>query len=375
MEPLFESFFQAGFECSTHRRKDGRRLDLIASTGHDRFARQDYTAVAGLGLRTVRDGIRWHLVEASAGRYDWSSFLPMLRAARSAGVQPVWDLCHYGWPDHIDIWRPAFVDRFAAFAAAVATVVRNELPGVPFYCPINEISFWAWAGGDVAYFNPGTERRGLALKQQLVRAALAAIEAIRRVDARARIVHADPAIHVMAGSPRMRRRAANADAAQYQAWDMISGKLMPGLGGKPEYLDIVGVNYYPDNQWIYDGPKVRRGHARYRPLREMLLQVHARYGRPMFVAETGAEGDERADWFAYVCDEVAAAMAQGVPLHGVCLYPILDYPGWENERHCPAGLLGAADRVGRRPVQAELAAELARRLGYRNGRVPIPAVG
>ena len=30
---LFRSFFLGGFECSTHRRKDGRRLDLIAATG------------------------------------------------------------------------------------------------------------------------------------------------------------------------------------------------------------------------------------------------------------------------------------------------------------------------------------------------------
>ena len=39
---LFASFIQGGFECSTHRRKDGKRLDLIASTVHDQFLVQDY---------------------------------------------------------------------------------------------------------------------------------------------------------------------------------------------------------------------------------------------------------------------------------------------------------------------------------------------
>ena len=43
----------------------------------------------------------------STGRYDWSSFLPMLRAARETGTQVLWDLLHYGWPDDLDIWRPA----------------------------------------------------------------------------------------------------------------------------------------------------------------------------------------------------------------------------------------------------------------------------
>ena len=60
--------------------------------------------MAELDLRTVRDGLRWHLIETPPGHYDWSSFLPMLRAATAAGVQVIWDLCHYGWPDDIDIW-------------------------------------------------------------------------------------------------------------------------------------------------------------------------------------------------------------------------------------------------------------------------------
>ena len=91
--------------------------------------------MAELDLRTVRDGLRWHLIEARPRDYDWSSFLPMLRAATAAGVQVVWDLCHYGWPDDIDIWSPEFVERFAAFAAAAARVVRDETDAVPFYCP------------------------------------------------------------------------------------------------------------------------------------------------------------------------------------------------------------------------------------------------
>ncbi|GAA4331442.1 beta-glucosidase [Pigmentiphaga soli] len=373
MQSPFLSFFQAGFECSTHRRCDGRRLDLIASTRHDRFAETDYRAVAQHGLRTVRDGVRWHLVERSPGVYDWSSFLPMLRAARASGVQPIWDLCHYGYPDGLDIWRPAFVDRMAAFAAAVARLVRDECPEPPIYCPVNEISFWAWAGGDMAHFNPCTERRGMTLKIQLARAAIAVVQAVRDVDPGARIVHADPAIHVVAASAGDEDEAAHAHAAQYEAWDMLSGRLMPELGGRPEYLDILGLNYYSDNQWVLRGPTIERGHPSYRPFRDILAQAYARYGRPMLVAETGAEGDARANWLRYVCGEVAAAIGAGVPVHGICLYPVLDYPGWADDRHCPTGLFGPPDAGGRRPLCQPLAAEIERQAAIRTwhpGRVP-----
>src|SRR5215211_5612559 len=70
---LFQSFFVGGFECSSHRRRDGRRLDLLASTYHDANAGADYRALAQHGIRTVRDGLRWQLIERMPGHYDWSS--------------------------------------------------------------------------------------------------------------------------------------------------------------------------------------------------------------------------------------------------------------------------------------------------------------
>jgi len=77
----------------------------------------------------------------------------------------------------------------------------------------------------------------------------------------------------------------------------------------------------------------------------MLAEVHARYGRPLFVAETGIEGDERASWFAYIRDEVTEARRRGVPVEGICLYPILDHPGWDDDRHCPNGLIGMDRKI------------------------------
>jgi len=360
---LLGSFFVAGFECSTHRRRDGRRLDLLAATRHDELAAEDYRRVAAHGMRVARDGLRWHLIEGSSpGSYDWSSFLPMLRAAREADVQVVWDLCHYGWPDGLDIWGAEFVDRFARFAAAAARVVRDETDTVPLYCPVNEISFWAWAGGDAAKFGPATRGRGDELKRQLVRTSIAGIEAVRGVDPRARIVHADPIINIVPKSPRPADRAAAAEyhEAQYEAFDMLSGRLAPELGGRPEYLDVVGVNFYSDNQWTLGGSTVGFGHHLYRPFRSMLAEVHDRYGRPVLVAETGAEGTARAAWLHYVASEVRAALEDGVPVEGICLYPVVDYPGWENERTCEVGLFCSADADGRRGAHGPLADELRR---------------
>jgi hypothetical protein len=359
-QQLFDSFFHGGFECSSHRRRDRRRLDLIAATGHDRAAGSDYRQLVSLGLRTVRDGLRWHLIEQLPGRYDWSSFLPMLRAAQSAEVQVIWDLCHYGWPDDIDVWEPEFIDRFANFAGAAARVIAAETDAVPWYCPINEISFLSWAGGDKGFINPFGRRRGPEFKRQLVRALIAAIEAIRRVDKRARFIQAEPAIHIVPdpARPRTRKAVEAYCRAQYEAWDMVRGDLAPELGGSPDCLDVLGINYYWNNQWVDRGRPLLPGDPLYRPFRDMLAETYRRYARPLFIAETGREGDLRASWLRFVSTEVRAALHAGVPVEGICLYPILDFPGWDDQRPCSCGLLGAAEGPTKRSVYEPLAIEL-----------------
>jgi hypothetical protein len=357
---LFRSFFLGGFECSTHRNMSGRRLDLIAETSHDRWAQQDYAQLTEHGLRAARDGVRWHLVETVPGQYDWSYVLPLLRSAEVAGVQVVWDLFHYGWPDDLDIFSAAFVARFARYAAAFARLHLEETGRPPFVCPANEASFLAWAGGDMARMGPHARGRGGELKRQLVRTAIAGTWAVREAVPGALFAAIDPIIHI---APRRDHDPGPVEAyneAQWQGWDMLTGRLDPDIGGSPDMLDVMGVNYYWNNQWLDDGEPLSPFDCRYRPLHELLAAAQARYGKPFFLAETSIEGTRRADWLRYVGEEVRRAIRAGVPVEGVCLYPILCHTGWDEDRSCANGLFGAEPVDGRRPVHAPLAAELRR---------------
>lgn len=321
---MFQSFFMGGFECSTHRVQSGKRLDVTAATGHDKFAAADYQRLQEQGIYTVREGLRWHLIEQTPGKYDFSSSLPIIRAARDMKMQVIWDLFHYGWPDDIDIFSPEFVSRFANMVRAFMEVLTEETDQTPFVTPVNEISFIAWAGGDVAYINPFAKGRGDELKIQLIKAAIAAIESVWEVNPRTRIVQIDPTINIIADpdKPEDRDAAEGYRLSQYQAWDMLAGRFRPELGGKEKYLDIIGVNYYDRNQWIHNEDPMKYTDPLYRPFREMLQEVFERYRRPLFIAETGTEDDFRPVWFNYVCTEVMAAMKAGVPIEGICLYPI-----------------------------------------------------
>lgn len=360
--PLFRSFFMAGFECSTHRNMRRKRLDMIAATHHDMLAAEDYAQLAEHGIRTARDGVRWHLVETAPGRYDWSSVLPMLQAAERTGTQILWDVCHYGWPDDLDVFAPAFVDRFARYAAAFARFHLEETGRPAFLCPVNEISFLAYAGGDMERCNPHAKGRGMDLKRNLVRAAIAGTRAVRDAVPGTRCAAIDPVIHIVPRHPGEAEEVRLHNGSQWQAWDMLAGREEPELGGAEDILDVVGINYYWNNQWLHHGePLSVFDAARFRPFRELIADAAARYaGRDLFIAETSIEGWPRPQWLRYVTEEALAAIEGGVRLHGICLYPIISHIGWDEERYCPNGLFELQPRHGRREVYRPLAEELAR---------------
>lgn len=286
----------------------------------------------------------------------------MLTAARSTGTTVIWDLWHYGTPAFVDIWSPDFVERLSALARAAALVFREHSDAVPWWCPLNEMSFFSFIAGDAGAFEPYAIGRGFELKCQLARAAIAVATALREVDPRARFLWAEPliAVHPRSHEDQDLGTAMGAHLAQYQAYDMIAGRFLPELGGRPELLDLIGLNYYPANQWVWSGSTVPFGSHAYRPLAELIAEVSARYRRPMIVAETGAEGSARRAWFSYICDEVFDARAAGHAVGGICLYPVTNYPGWDDDRLCATGLFGETGVDGTRAIYAPLADELRR---------------
>ena len=73
---------------------------------------------------------------------------------------------------------------------------------------------------------------------------------MRQVDKRARFLLSEPLIQVATppDAPALHAAyAAAANAAQFEAFDMLAGRLAPELGGSEAHLDLVGVNFYPLN--------------------------------------------------------------------------------------------------------------------------------
>ena len=104
---MFRSFFFAGFEGATGYNQRGDWFDQVAATHHDRHADADYRRLRDVGILAAREAIRWPLVD-QRGRYDFSSVRPFVEASRRYGVDVIWDLFHYGYPEDLDPFSDEF---------------------------------------------------------------------------------------------------------------------------------------------------------------------------------------------------------------------------------------------------------------------------
>ena len=360
---IFPTFFLSGFECSTFLWKDRGRRDLVAETRHREHALGDYQLLRDVGIAVAREGIPWPLVE-KRGYHDFSPLDPVLDAINRTRILPIWDLCHYGYPIDADPFADDFAERFARYcrAAAEYVIARVHLPGPHFFTPINEITFFAFMGGRMGWVAPwrADEESRVALRRALCRAAIAGARAIRAVDPAARMVSIDPLVNVVA--PRDRPDLAGAAHHEtyedpFVAWDILAGKRHPEDGGDPEILDIVGVNCYSFGQMEYrpDGrhAALPPGDDRILPLCDLLALPWARYGRPMIVGETSGLREGRDEWLDDVMHESLAAVAGGVDLHGVCLFPAVDMPDWHTGEWLHSGiadLVADGDDLRRAPA-------------------------
>ncbi len=355
-EPLLRSFWMGGYEGADHVNAAGEALDMVRATGHLARLDEDYRRAAGLGLRTLRETIGWRLCEGAGGALDLGRAVQLAQAARRAGIQPLWTLMHYGLPPDLSFFDDALIERFARFAGAVARALRPLCEAPRFYTPINEISFLAWAAGSggvlqeteadapldaaseaASRLAPGgvssSELSGYQVKRRLVRAALAGMAAIRAEDPQARFLHIEPLVHVAAppDRPELDALAQQIRDYQWQALDLLSGRLEPGLGGHERALDWLGFNHYHSSQWEAQTEKRLAWHLRdprRQPVSALLLQAFQRYRRPLVLAETGHVGMGRAAWLHEMAGEALQARALGLPLQGICLYPLLDRPDW-----------------------------------------------
>ncbi|HEX7984945.1 MAG TPA: family 1 glycosylhydrolase [Duganella sp.] len=353
-----------GLEATVNRVRDNYFSQMDQNGHAGRIS--DLDRFASLGITALRYPVLWELIAPDGlDKADWSWPDERLPALRSLGIDPIVGLVHHGsGPRDTSLVDPAFPDKLAAYAGAVA----RRYPWVEQYTPVNEPCTTARFCGLYGLWYPHERSdRGFvrALLNQCKGVALS-MQAIRAVNPRAKLVQTDD-LGKTYSTPEMAVKAQFYNDRRWLPWDLLCGMVGPehalwrylrDSGAAAEELqwfrdhpcppDIVGVNYYiTSERWLdhraehyapHDvGPEgyadvvAARALETPRPgVAPLLHEAWERYGLPLAVTEAhiDANREDQLRWLLEIWQAAQQVRRDGVDMRAVTVWSLLGSYDW-----------------------------------------------
>lgn len=332
-------------------------LDEHALTDHDRRWREDLTAARDLGATAIRYGASWPLAHPAPGRFDWAALDKRLEYAAGLGLTVIADLVHYGTPTWLEraFADPGYVEAVTAFAGAFAERYRGLVEHIT---PLNEPVTTASFSGLRGVWPPATIGWDgwTAVTLNIAEGIAQSSAAIKAANPGATLIHVEAASLYSADTPTQDDEAAQLSHLGFLPTDLITGRVNSGhllhdwlirhgadgrrlekLHASPAFIDLLGVNYYPDLTprritLAPDGRSepVQLAHNLWTTGLEASVRAFARYGLPVMISETSIEGDDqlRSSWLRDSVRAVLSLIADGIDIRAYTWWPFFDFVDW-----------------------------------------------
>ena len=379
-----------GVEYTCNRVHD-RYFDQMDLSGHaDRL--DDYARFAALGIQTLRVGLLWERHEREPS-WRWSD--ERLARLRHLGVRPIAGLVHHGsGPRHTSLLDPAFPEKLAAYAGAVA----QRYPWIDSYTPVNEPHTTARFSGMYGVWYPHHTSRSSYLRALLnqLRGTVLSMEAIRRARPDARLIQTED-IGNISGTEPLRSTWELLNLRQWLPYDLLCGRVdrhhplfaslhadgiseaeIQWFAEHPCPPAVIGVNYYPtsdrflehrvdlypEDRRSAEGPFVDVEAVRVCArsivgVDRLLEEAWQRYRIPVAITEVhlGGRADEQIRWLAESWHGAMRARRKGVECIALSVWALLGSFFWNQLVTCENGHYepGAFDVRSGKPLPTELA--------------------
>ncbi|XYJ11353.1 family 1 glycosylhydrolase [Telluria sp. B2] len=356
-----------GLECTVNRVRD-QYFSQMDRNGHaDRL--QDIERFASLGITAIRYPVLWERTAPNGiESADWSWSDARLPALQRLGVTPIVGLVHHGsGPEHTSLVDPAFPEKLAEYAGAVA----RRYPWAEYYTPVNEPLTTARFSGLYGVWYPHGTSHETFVRALLVecKATVLSMRAIREVNPEAKLVQTDD-LSKTYGTPEMEHLVNFFNERRWLSWDLLCGmvdaehkmwKYLMDSGATAEEVlwfrdnpcppDIIGVNYYatserwldhrrdryPEDRWgEYDGEKFAdietpRVLATPTPgIGPLLQETWDRYGLPIAVTEAhiDANREDQMRWLLEIWNAAKKVRQSGADVRAVTVWALLGSYDW-----------------------------------------------
>ena len=366
-ESVSELALWGGLECTVNRVRD-QYFSQMDRNGHaDRL--QDIERFASLGISAIRYPVLWERTAPNGiESADWSWSDARLPALQRLGVTPIVGLVHHGsGPEHTSLVDPAFPEKLAEYAGAVAA----RYPWAEYYTPVNEPLTTARFSGLAGVWYPHGKSHETFVRALLIecRATVLSMRAIRAVNPEAKLVQTDD-LSKTYGTPEMQWLADFFNERRWLGWDLLCGMVdqehalwdyLLKSGATAEELlwfrenpcppDIIGVNYYATSErWLdhrterypkdrcheYDGVphadiETPRALATPTPgIGPLLQETWERYGLPIAITEAhiDANREDQMRWLLEIWNAARKVRAGGADVRAVTVWALLGSYDW-----------------------------------------------
>ncbi|MBV9267081.1 MAG: beta-galactosidase [Acidobacteriaceae bacterium] len=344
-----------GFE-STHIFGAGQ--DILGTTRHIEFWREDLRRLLNAGIRLLRYSIPWHRIEKQRRVFDWEWMDRPLRFMKQAGMQPIADpLHHTSFPEWLTdgFLHPEFPCLYSRFVAQV----HERYPFIRSYTVFNEplptTLFCSYTG--LWYPHHASDRHFVAMALQTGRAICLACETLKRHDRSIEFLHVDTAEHHQPLERRCTEWVQFANARRFLMTDLVLGRvrrdhelyhylISNGATDKDlkwfqdhrATISTLGLDYYIHSEmaWFWCRDKARPDIAGVNPSPRGFASVAedyiTRYNLPVMLSETNVRGTvrERIGWLKFMESECEELVLSGHDFRGFCWYPSIDTTDWWN---------------------------------------------
>jgi glycosyltransferase involved in cell wall biosynthesis len=188
---------------------------------------------------------------------------------------------------------------------------------------------------------------------RVIQATSRSIRAIRRVDPRATVIVCDHVENYKSRNADLQEEVARRNARRFLGMDLLLGTVdrvhplfgwltrygmseldLDWFGTHPQTPDILGIDYYPNSEWqLHQSPHGVQQRRSESPvgLYGIAATYYQRYGIPMMVTETSADGHaiNREIWLEKTVEDCRRLREQGILMHGYFWWPMVDQLDWD----------------------------------------------
>lgn len=391
-----------GVESTVNRVGDEFRDQTVLSGHEHRIS--DLERFAEIGIRAIRYPVLWERVAPdSLDECDWQWSDERLAKIRSLGMRPIVTLLHHGsGPRYTDLLDPAFPEKLARYARAVA----ERYPWADAYTPVNEPLTTARFSALYGFWYPHhrDDRSFVRALLNQIKGTILAMREMRHVNPKAELIQTEDLGKVYS-TPELQYQADFENERRWLSYDLLTGRMPDGLmrryllrhGASSEELEWIeknaiasttcGFNHYLSSERFLDhrthmypnecvGGNGRDRYvdvfaAQFLPrgidgAGVLLREAWERYRLPLALTEVhnGCTREDQLRWLLEQWNHCVTLRERGVDIRALTLWSLLGAIDWntlliENNHYYEPGVFDVRAPQPRPTAIATLAATLA----------------